>query len=130
MKQTTQQWLKYAEIDILACEKIIDDDFLTSIIAYHSQQSVEKCFKAIIEENSLEIPRIHNLTRLFAIIKDYVSFTIDTDILQILDSIYITSRYPSDLGLFPDGKPSQELTQKIFLFAKYILENTNQQLQK
>jgi len=51
MKISTQQWLEFAKADLVNCERIFDDEFLTSIVAYQSQQAVEKCFKALIEEN-------------------------------------------------------------------------------
>ena len=50
MKASTQEWLDFAKADLLNCERILDDEFLTSIVAFHSQQAIEKCFKAIIEE--------------------------------------------------------------------------------
>ena len=59
MKDTTRQWLSFAEIDLRTCEKLLNDDFLTSIVAFHSQQVIEKCFKAIIEEKELQLARIH-----------------------------------------------------------------------
>ncbi len=47
MKQATSNWLNFAKADILNCEKIIDEEFLTNIVAFHSQQAVEKSFKAL-----------------------------------------------------------------------------------
>ena len=35
MKDATQQWLNFAKADLMACEKLQDDDFLTNIIAFH-----------------------------------------------------------------------------------------------
>ena len=42
-------------------------------------------------------------------------------ILQPLDSLYIDARYPGDLGLLPDGKPSREDAKSFYKFAKDIL---------
>jgi len=44
------------------------------------------------------------------------------------DTVYTTSRYPGDLGLFPDGKPSKELAGQLFEFAMYVFENTKRLL--
>ena len=38
MKAITQEWINFAETDLRACEKMIDDKFLTNIVAFHSQQ--------------------------------------------------------------------------------------------
>ena len=37
MKDTTQQWLNFVEADLRTCEKLLEDDFLTNIVAFHSQ---------------------------------------------------------------------------------------------
>ena len=65
MKASTQEWLDFAKADLHNCERILDDEFLTSIVAFHSQQAVEKCFKAMIEEKNLAVPHIHSLIRLY-----------------------------------------------------------------
>ena len=82
MKDATQQWLNFAEIDLRTCEKLLGDDLLTSVVAFHSQQIVEKCFKSIIEKEGLQLARIHTLARLFGLIQNSIPFTVDTALLQ------------------------------------------------
>ncbi len=74
MKATTQSWLDYAKVDLHTCNKLLDDEFLTSSVAFHAQQVIEKCFKAIYEEKIGKVPRIHNLLRLFDGISAYIGF--------------------------------------------------------
>jgi len=124
MKDTTQQWLDFVKADLRACEKLLEDDFLTNIVAFHSQQVIEKCFKAVIEEQGSQLPRIHTLVRLYGSIQGVLTFEVDNVLLQKLDTIYTISRYPSDLGLLPDGKPTKELALQLYEFAKYIYQNT------
>ena len=50
MKKITKEWLKVANDDLAVIEKIIDDNRLTNMVAFHSQQVVEKSLKAILEE--------------------------------------------------------------------------------
>ena len=59
MKTITQEWLDYAKADIIVGKNSLSDEFLTNIVAFHCQQTIEKCFKAIIEENNLQFKRIH-----------------------------------------------------------------------
>jgi len=33
MKDTTQQWLNFADADLRTCEKLLDDVFLTTVVA-------------------------------------------------------------------------------------------------
>ncbi len=124
MKATTQQWLEYAEADLKSCENNIKDEFLTNIVAFHSQQTVEKCFKAIIEENDLKLERVHNLFKLHSKIEAFINFQIDIEKLELLDKVYTTSRYPGEVGLMPFGKPNTEEVTEMYEFAKYIYEKT------
>ena len=47
--------------DLLTVEKLLKDEQLTNIAAFHSHQCIEKIFKAVILEYTKEIPRLHNL---------------------------------------------------------------------
>jgi HEPN domain-containing protein len=122
MKASTRQWLDFAKADLVNCERILDDKFLTAIVAFHSQQAVEKCFKAIIEEEDLSIPRIHNLIRLYQIVEVFLKNPIELRDLMALDSVYTSSRYPSDIGMIATGKPTQQDAQEFYESAKNIFE--------
>ena len=121
MKKLTEEWLKAARDDLDVIERIINDAHLSHIVAFHAQQCVEKVFKAVLEEHKIEVPRIHSLVTLYGKIENYVGTEIDIDLLQTLDSLYIDARYPGDLGLLPDGKPSREDAENFYKFAKDIL---------
>ena len=56
MKTLTQEWLNAARDDILTIEELIDSEHLTHIVAFHAEQAVEKCLKAILEEYDVEFP--------------------------------------------------------------------------
>lgn len=108
MKKITEEWLSAAADDLMVVRRIIEDKTLTHMAAFHTQQAIEKAFKAIIEENSIEVPRIHNLVNLYERIRHLVPSELDITILKVLDELYVDSRYPGTLGLLPDGKPSIE----------------------
>jgi HEPN domain-containing protein len=122
MKPSTRQWLDFAKADLINCERIIDDEFLTAIVAFHSQQVVEKCFKAIIDEKNLDIPRIHNLVRLYQVVEGFLKNPIEIRELMALDSVYTSSRYPSDIGMIASGKPTQQDALALYESAKIIFE--------
>ena len=128
MKAITQDWLNYAEIDLKTCEKLINDEFLTNSVAFHVQQTIEKCFKAIFEENNLKVPRIHNLMRLYDKTTQFIDFTVDENMLEKTDEIYTETRYPGDIGMLPEGKPSIEEVKKLYDFANKIFQKTVTQL--
>lgn len=60
MRKATIQWLKSAEMDLDSIAQVIDMEHLTPVAAFHAQQCVEKCFKAILEEHSKKVPKIHS----------------------------------------------------------------------
>ena len=121
MKKLTEEWLKAAQDDLKVISKILGDESLTHIVAFHAQQSVEKAFKAVIEEQELDVHKIHNLVTLHTKIKQWLPTNIDLNLLRTLDSLYIESRYPGELGLLPNGRPTAADARHFNAFAEKIL---------
>ena len=117
MKKQAEEWLNAANDDLKVIAKIIDDETLTNMIAFHSQQAIEKSLKSILEEFESKVPRIHNLIKLKEMTEKYIIFETDKTSLEQVNEIYTGTRYPSDVGLVPTGKPSIELAEKFYVFA-------------
>ena len=115
-----KEWLKSAYSDIQSIHYIVKDPFLTHVVAFHSQQAIEKCLKAVIENEENRIPKVHKLQYLIAIVDIQIDFNVE--MIEVLDELYIESRYPGDLGLLPEGKPSLENAKDFDDFSKYIFE--------
>jgi HEPN domain-containing protein len=105
MKQTTKDWLTVAEDDLLAAQTLASEDRLTNLVSFHCQQCLEKCFKAMIEEQDKPSIKSHDLLRLQLIANIQLSAS-ETTLLSIINETYIDARYPGDLGLLPHGKPT------------------------
>jgi HEPN domain-containing protein len=105
MKPITREWLNAANDDLIAMEVMLERAEITNMVAFHAQQAIEKSFKAIVEEFNLGNIKTHHLESLYAKIHPLFSGLNET-ILEELDTVYIESRYPGDLGLMPHGKPS------------------------
>lgn len=101
---------------------------MTNIIAFHSQQTIEKTFKAIIEEIDLGFIRTHNLERLYSLIESTISLEMNEQIIAELDRLYIDTRYPGDFGLMPHGKPSLKEAEEYYKEAKRIKDQVEQKL--
>ncbi|MCD6273990.1 MAG: HEPN domain-containing protein [Deltaproteobacteria bacterium] len=82
--------LKSAVGDLQTIEEIIDNEHLTHITAFHSQQCVEKSIKSLLEWYEIDIPKIHSVLRLSKIIQEYFMIE-DKDILDEVDKLYIDS---------------------------------------
>lgn len=115
MKQTTKDWLTASEDDLLAAKKLASEDRLTNIVSFHCQQCLEKCFKAVIEEQGKPSIKSHDLLRLQLNANIQLEER-ETILLGILNEVYIDARYPGDLGLLPHGKPT---TMEVNTFIEF-----------
>ena len=113
-----KEWLKVSASDIKVIKKILDSEELSHIVAFHAQQSIEKSFKALIEFNGLNIPKQHDLLKLKSMLNN--SIDADEDLLDTLNQLYIDSRYPGEMGLLPNGKPTLENAKEFYDFSVEI----------
>ena len=100
------------------------------MVAFHSQQCIEKSLKAVMEEYGIDLVKIHNLERLLTIVKNHVKIDVDIVLIEKMDKLYIDSRYPADFGLLPDGKPSIEDAEEFYDAASGVYEAVKTNLQK
>jgi len=121
----SQEWIKAALIDLDVIKAIVADDNLTTITAFHSQQSIEKCLKALLELNNQEVPKVHNIKKLLNLTKEYIHLEVDVNLIIKIDTLYIESRYPGDMGLLPYGKPTSRDAQEFYSVAQYIFEKVS-----
>jgi HEPN domain-containing protein len=118
--ELAKEWLKASEDDLMTIEEIQDNPNLTNIIAFHSQQCVEKAFKGLLEFFNKDIPKIHSTVKLYDMVRDYIDLPVDLDIFTDLDDLYINGRYPSGLGIMSSGKPSIVDAKRFYEFAQEI----------
>ena len=130
MKKISEEWLKAAKDDLSVADKIISDESLTHMVAFHSQQCIEKSLKAVMEEYGIDLVRIHNLERLLEIVKNHVKIDVNIVLIEKMDKLYIDSRYPADFGLLPDGKPTIEDAEEFYDVASSVYEVVKANLQK
>lgn len=106
MKAVTREWLECAAADLATVAHILEDAALTGIVAFHAQQAIEKCCKALLEEAGQTIPRTHDLVRLTQLMTVDLTAVLDDALIVELSTLYIDVRYPGGFGLLPTGKPS------------------------
>ena len=123
MKLITEEWLDRAKEDLDVAAEILPREHLTNMVAFHSQQAVEKTLKGIIEEFEIGFVKTHNLERLLSMVLKQMSLDLDLNIIKRLDEVYISTRYPGDLGLLPSGKPTIQDAKELFDFAEAIYRN-------
>ncbi|NPA81177.1 MAG: HEPN domain-containing protein [Epsilonproteobacteria bacterium] len=115
------EWLKSAYSDILMMERALDSDFLTHMVAFHSQQAIEKSFKALIIYKNDSIEKTHDIFRLYLMVQNDIG-DLDETLIERINEIYIEARYPGSLGLLPYGKPTIDDSKEFYKFAKDIFD--------
>jgi len=121
MRKATSEWIRDAEED-LESAKVLYEHGRYKSACYHSQQSVEKGFKAIILEKGQRPERTHDIVELHnAVTKMGVDSGLSMEDAVYLNSIY-KGRYPTEEGLLPHGEPSRADTERAVLSAKRFTE--------
>jgi HEPN domain-containing protein len=69
MKKITAEWIRHGELDWVAAGDLARSMHSThEAICFHCQQCAEKYLKALLEEQSVTIPRTHNLKDVLALL--------------------------------------------------------------
>ena len=109
MRRISRDWLLSPEMDLRSIERMLDEEFLAPVACFHAQQCVEKSLKAILEEKGVRPPKTHDVLRLYGLVSETVGLELDLGTLQVLNDLYVDAGYPGELGLLPDGRPSQKM---------------------
>jgi HEPN domain-containing protein len=101
MKDETRQWLSYAEENFEMARLALERGYLNACLQ-NAQQAVEKVFKAALVEARGEFPKTHSIRELARVAAaEKFPAEIATDECDLLDSIYIPSKYPV-FGVLPE----------------------------
>ncbi len=105
------QWLRKADADLIAAERLQSDDDdarLSEVIAFHCQQATEKYLKAFLVWHKVEFPKTHDLERLRHLVSS-VNREL-SELLRIADVLTpfgVDGRYPGDGPEVPIGGESE-----------------------
>ena len=96
MKRATRDWVRKAEADFRAAEKVAaGSDPLHDQTCFHCQPCSEKYFKAILEELGQHIPKTHHLGHLVGLLLPvYPSLRSFRHRLVFLNQFAVDTRYP------------------------------------
>jgi len=102
-ERISQKWLDRVAYDIDTAKAMLQSGRLIYAI-FMCQQSLEKCFKALLTHEDKEIVPIHNLRRL-AELADVIHELEEPALLKLdfLSSYYINARYKEDLQQLSKG---------------------------
>ena len=124
-RELALEWLKSAEADLKTIKHILGDEALTHVVAFHAQQCVEKCLKALLEFRNRPVPKDHSTIRLYGLVVSDLGIELNSDMLTDLDDLYIDARYPGDLGLLPHGRPTLDDARRFYQFALEVYQKAH-----
>ncbi len=88
--------------------------------------------KSILEQSDQNVPKIHSVNKLYALITKNTDFTLPVteDELDLIDDIYIDTRYPGNFGLLPSGFPEKDDAELLYNIAEKVYNSTIQYLKR
>ena len=115
-----QKWLDRAAYDMDTAKAMLQTGRLIYGV-FMCQQSLEKCFKALLAYEDKEVVPIHNLRRLAelaAVIQELEESTLLK--LDFLSSFYINARYKEDLQQLSKGI-TEPLVRDFIQFSEELI---------
>jgi HEPN domain-containing protein len=122
MKKETAQWLSYA-CENLDVAKLLLESFFFNPCLQNLQQVIEKTLKAAMIERGIGLKKTHSVLELSHILAvDGLDSGISEDECDLIDSIYISSKYP--LGsVLPDFEPDESICRECLLIAGRVYDS-------
>ncbi len=119
MKDETRTWLKYANENLRSAKLLLESTLFNPCLQ-NAQQAVEKYLKALIIESSLKLKKTHSINELRnTLVASGIGIDITEDECDLLDSLYLPSKYPIG-SVLPDFEPDMEICTQCMDIAERI----------
>ena len=115
-------WMDKAAGDLAAAEVLNREPALRWTAAFHAQQCIEKCLKAVLVALDRPFPKSHDIRGLLLLLPDDLGLSIERRIAAELSESAVAGRYPGTED--PDAKLTQELVaeaQRVLLWVRGYL---------
>lgn len=125
MKSLTAEWIKKASNDLIVAKREFEfEPPIYDAVCFHSQQCVEKCLKAVLQENDIYFEKTHDLDILLDKCKNFIPEILDykTELIE-LSSFAVEIRYPGT-------ESTAEEAEKYLLVAERIITIVRRHLQR
>jgi len=128
MNDQTAEWLRYAGENLRSAEILFASKLFNPCLQ-NIQQAVEKMLKAVLVERSVAVKRTHRIGELVAILSGLnVSVPLSGEDCDVLDSIYVPSKYPSH-GVLPGFEPDEQFCRRCLDIAMTVNRSITELLQ-
>lgn len=129
MKFITREWIKKAEEDFVAAERLarIRKARVWNVVCFHCQQCVEKYLKAYLQEKGRDIPKTHNLSLLLdLLLPQEPLWEALRHSLNLLNGFAVEFRYPGESATLKDARSALALCKKLRItFRESLMSKGN-----
>lgn len=122
MRNETQKWLEYGEENLASAGVLLDSDLYNPCLQ-NVQQAVEKLLKALLVESAVKVRKTHSIAELMVALSQLgLSVSLSEDEIDLLDSIYLPSKYPVGSAL-PNLDPDQAVCERCVGVAQRVRDS-------
>jgi HEPN domain-containing protein len=119
MKDETKKWLDYADENLQSANVLLDNKLFNPCLQ-NIQQAVEKMLKALLIESAIKLKKTHSINELIRILSENgLKIDITEDQCDLLDSIYLPSKYPFG-SVLPYFEPDLQICRKCMAVAERV----------
>lgn len=124
MKQITKEWVKKAEEDYrVARWNMKAKRPVYNAVCFHVQQCIEKYLKALLQENEVVFPKVHNLVTLMKLcLPIWSELGSYKDEIKVLTAFSVEIRYPGTDATEADAKRSLRIAFQLRRLIRQRLE--------
>jgi HEPN domain-containing protein len=124
MKPETVEWVDKADADLDTAkrEATVVESPNNDAVCFHAQQCAEKYLKAVLVEDGLRVPRIHDLEVLVNLMSSrYLELQKVVHLARILSAMAVEVRYPGMTADEDDAEESLKAAMTIREVVRVIL---------
>lgn len=128
MSDEGSTWLRYARENLQVAQMTLAAGLLNPCLQ-NAQQAVEKALKAILIHRGVPLKRTHSIRDLDRDLgMDGVETGLAEEDCELLDSIYVISKYPLD-SVLPDSPPDFITSERCVELARHAVASAEKTLQ-
>jgi HEPN domain-containing protein len=119
MKNETKAWIDYADENLKSAEVLLQNGLFNACLQ-NIQQAAEKHLKSLLIEKGTGLIKSHSIRQLIhALAEHQITITMSEDEIDLIDSIYLPSKYPL-MSVLPKFLPDKKLCEKCINIAFQI----------